>query len=388
MTATLGPQFGVITLLTVGCYTVFTIVVTQQRNAQRKVMNAAENEARSLLDDAVLNFETIKYFNSEQREVARYDARQAVYESKAVEVQHSLSALNFGQQAIFSVGLAVTMLMCARGVCDGALTAGDLVLANQLLFQLSLPLNFLGTMYVFHWCCPINFTAAWLSISNLSRYREIKQSLVDMDAMFSLANVRSTVQSPPGAPLLPNAKGAICFENVSFSYANGRSILKDISFTVAPGATVAIVGSSGSGKSTITRLLYRLYDCNSGCIKIDGCDTKSVDLGSLRRAIGIVPQDTVLFNSTLRHNISYGDPDCDESSLQNVILSCRLDSLVQQLPNGLNAMVGERGLKLSGGEKQRVAIARALLKRPAILLCDEATSALDSGTEEEIKVRA
>ncbi len=384
MTATLGPQFGVITLLTVGCYTVFTIIVTQQRNAQRKVMNAAENEARSLLDDAVLNFETIKYFNSEQREVARYDARQAVYESKAVEVQHSLSALNFGQQAIFSVGLAVTMLMCARGVCDGALTAGDLVLANQLLFQLSLPLNFLGTMFVL----PSNFAASWLSISSLSRYREIKQSLVDMDAMFSLADVRSTVQTPPGAPLLPNAKGPICFENVSFSYANGRSILKDVSFTVETGTTVAIVGSSGSGKSTITRLLYRLYDCNSGCIKIDGCDIKSVDLGSLRRAIGIVPQDTVLFNSTLRHNISYGDPDCDESSLQNVILSCRLDSLVQQLPNGLNAMVGERGLKLSGGEKQRVAIARALLKRPAILLCDEATSALDSGTEEEIKVRA
>jgi ABC-type transport system involved in Fe-S cluster assembly fused permease/ATPase subunit len=207
-----------------------------------------------------------------------------------------------------------------------------------------------------------------------------------MDAMFSLANVRSSVQSPPGAPLLPNASGTISFENVSFSYANGRSILKDVSFTVAPGATVAIVGSSGSGKSTITRLLYRLYDCNSGCIKIDGCDIKSVDLGSLRRAIGIVPQDTVLFNSTLRHNISYGDPACDETALQKVISSCRLDSLVQQLPNGLDAMVGERGLKLSGGEKQRVAIARALLKRPAILLCDEATSALDSGTEEEIKV--
>lgn len=209
-----------------------------------------------------------------------------------------------------------------------------------------------------------------------------------MDAMFSLANVRSTVQSQPGAPLLPNASGSISFENVSFSYANGRSILKDVTFTVAPGATVAIVGSSGSGKSTITRLLYRLYDCNSGCIKIDGCDIKSVDLGSLRRAIGMIPQDTVLFNSTLRHNISYGDPDCDESSLQKVISSCRLDSLVQQLPKGLDAMVGERGLKLSGGEKQRVAIARALLKRPAILMCDEATSALDSGTEEDIKVRA
>lgn len=209
-----------------------------------------------------------------------------------------------------------------------------------------------------------------------------------MDAMFSLANVRSTVQSPPGAPPLSNVSGAICFENVSFSYANGRSILKDVSFTVPAGATVAIVGSSGSGKSTITRLLYRLYDCNSGCIKVDGCDIKAVDLGSLRRAIGIVPQDTVLFNSTLRHNIAYGDPVCSEVSLQSVISSCRLDSLIQQLPMGLDAMVGERGLKLSGGEKQRVAIARALLKRPAILLCDEATSALDSGTEEEIKVRA
>ena len=208
-----------------------------------------------------------------------------------------------------------------------------------------------------------------------------------MDAMFSLANVRSTVQSPLGAPPLSNVSGAICFENVSFSYANGRSILKDVSFTVPAGATVAIVGSSGSGKSTITRLLYRLYDCNSGCIKVDGCDIKAVDLGSLRRAIGIVPQDTVLFNSTLRHNIAYGDPACSEASLQSVISSCRLDSLIQQLPKGLDAMVGERGLKLSGGEKQRVAIARALLKRPAILLCDEATSALDSGTEEEIKVR-
>ena len=382
MTATLGPSFGVITLLTVGSYTAFTIVVTQRRNAQRKVMNTADNEARSLLDDAVLNFETIKYFNSEAREVARYDSRQAVYESKAVEVQHSLAGLNFGQQAIFSVGLAVTMLMCARGICDGALTAGDLVLANQLLFQLSLPLNFLGTM-----CVELpHVYADWLTASLACRYREIKQSLVDMDAMFSLANVRSTVQSPPDAPLLPNASGTIHFENVSFSYANGRAILKDVSFSVPAGATVAIVGSSGSGKSTITRLLYRLYDCDSGRIKIDGCDIKSVDLGSLRRAIGIVPQDTVLFNSTLRHNISYGDPDCTEASLQTVISSCRLDSLIQQLPKGLEAMVGERGLKLSGGEKQRVAIARALLKRPAILVCDEATSALDSGTEEEIKV--
>ncbi|MEM9047544.1 MAG: ABC transporter ATP-binding protein/permease [Pseudomonadota bacterium] len=348
--------------LTITAYIWFTFAITEWRVTIRRRMNDRDQEANQKAIDSLLNFETVKYFGAERREAARYDASMVGYERAALQTEWSLGVLNFGQAFFITAGLATVMVMAAIGVQNGTLTVGDFVMVNAYMIQLTVPLNFLG--YV---------------------YREIRQSLVDMRAMFDLLDQHAEVTDPPGAPALVVAGGTVRFEDVAFDYDPERPILKHLSLEVPAGQTVALVGPSGSGKSTIARLLFRFYDVGAGRICIDGQDLRAVTQESLRRVIGVVPQDTVLFNDTIFYNIAYGNPERDAAAVEAAARAARIHDFIVGLPQGYDTEVGERGLKLSGGEKQRVGIARTILKDPPILILDEATSALDTETERGIQ---
>ena len=354
--------FAAVTFITIGLYIAYTLTVTEWRIKFRRMMNERDTEANSKAIDSLLNYETVKYFGNEAHEERRFDESLQGYEDAAVFSTVSLAAVNVGQGAIIAIGLVVLMVMAGNGVVAGEMTIGDFVLVNTYLIQLYLPLNFLGFVY-----------------------RTIRQSLTDMEDMYGLLGVPFEVADKEDAVPLKVDQGEIVFDHVDFSYDARRSILHDVSFTVPPGKTVAIVGPSGAGKSTISRLLFRFYDVTGGAISIDGNDIRDVDQSSLREAIGIVPQDTVLFNDTVYYNIAYGRTDATTEEVEAAAKMARIHDFVKELPDGYKSAVGERGLKLSGGEKQRVAIARTILKQPAILLFDEATSALDTHTEREIQ---
>ncbi|WP_207483872.1 ABCB family ABC transporter ATP-binding protein/permease [Arenibaculum pallidiluteum] len=354
--------FALATFVTVVAYIAYTLAITEWRLKFRREMNEQDNRANTKAIDSLLNFETVKYFGNEEHEARRYDSALQSYETAAVKSQVSLSLLNIGQAAIIAAGLTAVMWMAARGIANGTMTVGDFVLVNTYLLQLYQPLNFFGFVY-----------------------REIKQALIDMEKMFELMGVDREVADRPGAADLATAGGTVAFEDVAFGYDPRRPILKGVSFTVPAGRTVAIVGPSGAGKSTVSRLLFRFYDVSGGRILIDGQDIRDVTQKSLRGAIGIVPQDTVLFNDTIYYNIAYGRPSASPAEVEQAARLAHIHDFVMALPDGYQTTVGERGLKLSGGEKQRVAIARAILKAPAILLFDEATSALDTRTEREIQ---
>jgi ATP-binding cassette subfamily B protein len=355
-------SFAAVTLGTISVYIAFTLLFTDWRTQFRRQMNATDQEANSKAIDSLLNYETVKYFNNEGHEARRYDASLARYETAWIRSEQTLNALNFGQAAIIAVGLTAVMSMAAHGVAGGGMSVGDFVLVNTYLIQLYLPLNFLGFVY-----------------------REMKQGLIDMEQMFTLLREEREVADAPGAPPLAAGPGEVRFEDVRFGYRPDREILKGVSFTVPPGRTLAIVGPTGAGKSTISRLLFRFYDATGGRIEIDGQEVRAVQQDSLRQAIGVVPQDTVLFNDTIRYNIAYGRPDASEEEIVRAARLAQVHDFVMKLPEGYATRVGERGLKLSGGEKQRVAIARTILKDPRVLILDEATSALDTRTEQEIQ---
>jgi len=343
-------------------YTWFTFAITRWRIAFRREMNQSDNDANTKAVDSLLNYETVKYFNNEGHETRRFDKSMEKFSLASIQSQISLSILNTGQAVIIALGQGVVLGLAGWMVIKGQVSVGSFVAANLIIIQLYQPLNLLGTVY-----------------------REITQGLVDMEAMFRLLNQPQEVQDRPGAVPLKVTGGEIRFENVVFNYDPERTVLKGVSFTVPAGKTVAVVGPSGAGKSTISRILYRFYDIKSGRVTIDGQDIRDVTQASLRTVIGIVPQDTVLFNDTVRYNISYGRIGADEDEIREAARLAQMDKFIQHLPHGYDAMVGERGLKLSGGEKQRVAIARTILKNPPILMLDEATSALDTGTEREIQ---
>ncbi len=355
-------KFAAVTFVTIVAYIAYTLGVTEWRIKFRRAMNQSDSEANTKAIDSLLNYETVKYFGNEEHEAKRYDQALIRYEAASVKSHTTLSLLNIGQGFIIAVGVTLVMLMAGAGVVAGTMTPGDFVLVNTYLIQLYLPLNFLGFVY-----------------------REIKQSLIDMEAMFKLLDVAEEVADKPGAPALAVAGGTVEFKDVVFAYDRRRTILDGVSFTVPAGKTLAIVGPSGSGKSTIQRLMFRFYDVQQGGVSIDGQDVRDVTQQSLRAAIGVVPQDTVLFNDTIYYNIAYGRPSATREEVEEAARMARIDGFVRALPDGYKTMVGERGLKLSGGEKQRVAIARTILKRPKILIFDEATSALDSHTEREIQ---
>jgi len=355
-------SFAVVTLATIVVYTAFTFAVTDWRIRFRREMNTRNSEANTKAVDSLLNYETVKYFANEAHEAERYDRALRAYEHAAVRSETTLAALNVGQGAIIATGLVGVMILAAQGVAAGHMTVGDFVLVNAYLLQLYTPLNFLGVVY-----------------------RNIKQSLTDLEQMMSLLEIEPEIEDPPGAPSLLVARGEVAFRHVDFRYDARRPILRDVDFAVPPGATVAIVGPSGAGKSTIARLLFRFYDVEAGAIEIDGQDLRDVTQDSLRRAIGVVPQDTVLFNDTILYNIAYGRPGATRSEIEAAARLAHIHDFIAALPDGYDTMVGERGLKLSGGEKQRVAIARVILKEPRILIFDEATSALDTKTEREIQ---
>jgi len=354
--------FAAITLCALIIYIVFTVVVTEWRSHFRKTMNDMDSKANQKAIDSLLNFETVKYFGNEAFEASRYDKNLVRYQAAAIKSQKSLAVLNFGQQTIIAIGLVLILWRATLSVVDDTMTLGDLVLVNTLMIQLYIPLNFLGVIY-----------------------REIKQSLTDMERMFSLLNTDKEIADASNAKSLhienyghgPDVR----FENVSFHYDVKREILHDVSFNIPAGTITAVVGQSGAGKSTLARLLFRFYDVQSGKILIDGQNIQDVTKASLRKAIGIVPQDTVLFNDTIGYNIAYGDPSASIDEVYEAARAAQIDGFIKRLPDGYDTQVGERGLKLSGGEKQRVAIARTLLKKPAMLIFDEATSALDSKTE-------
>jgi ABC-type transport system involved in Fe-S cluster assembly fused permease/ATPase subunit len=354
--------YMVVVLVTIAHATWFTFAITVMRVKIRKVMNEQDTDANQKAIDSLLNFETVKYFGAEKWEADRYDRAMAKYESAAISTNYSLAFLNFGQVFLITVGLVVVMVMAALGVQNGSLTVGDFVMVNAYMIQITLPLNFLGTVY-----------------------REIRQALIDMADMFDLLEQPAEIVDKPGADVLKVQGGEVVLDNVAFGYDAARPILKGVSLRVAPGQSVAIVGSSGSGKSTIGRLLFRFYDVVGGSLKIDGQDVRDVTQDSLHAQIGVVPQDTVLFNDTVHYNIAYGRPDATEAEIIAAAKAAKIHDFIMSMPDKYETTVGERGLKLSGGEKQRVGIARTLLKNPPILLLDEATSALDTETEMEIQ---
>ncbi|MDD4910715.1 MAG: ABC transporter ATP-binding protein/permease [Sideroxydans sp.] len=357
-----NPWFAIITFVTLVLYIGFTLWITEWRMVFRRTMNDKDSKANTRAIDSLLNYETVKYFGNERYEVARYDEQMKDWEVSAVKNQTSLAALNAGQSIIIAIGVTLLMLLAADEVVKGTMTIGDLVLVNVFMLQLYMPLHFLGFVY-----------------------REIKNALADMEKMFRLLDENREVQDAPDAPALKLEHAMIRFENVNFSYDPARQILHDVSFEVPSGHTVAVVGASGAGKSTLSRLLFRFYDVDSGGLSIDGQDIRGVTQTSLRAAIGIVPQDTVLFNDTIYYNIAYGRPTATREEILSAAQSAHIHHFIESLPQGYDTIVGERGLKLSGGEKQRVAIARAILKNPAILIFDEATSALDSKSEKAIQ---
>jgi len=356
------PWFIGITVGALLLYITFTVTITEWRTGFRRAMNELDSRANSRAMDSLLNYETVKYFNNEEYEALRYDESMQRWESAAVRSHTSLSLLNIGQSAIIAVAVTLIMWRAVLGVVDHTMTIGDLVLVNAFMIQLYIPLNFLGVIY-----------------------REIKQALADMERMFRLIEEHAEVKDAPGAGSLRIADGDLRFEHVDFSYEPNRQILFDVSFTIPAGRTIAVVGPSGSGKSTLARLLYRFYDVKSGRITVDGQDLRAVQQASLRAAIGIVPQDTVLFNDSIEYNIAYGRPGATHEEIIAAARLAQIHDFVASLPEGYDTPVGERGLKLSGGEKQRVAIARAILKNPRILIFDEATSALDSKSEKLIQ---
>ena len=354
-------RYLAVVVITITLYVWFTFRVTEWRVQIRKEMNKQDTDANQKAIDSLLNFETVKYFGAERREAVRYDVSMANYEKLAIQTNYTLGFLNFGQSVLITAGLVAVMVLAAMGVQDGTLTVGDFVMVNAYMIQITMPLNFLGTVY-----------------------REIRQALVDMGEMFDLLGQPAEIVDKPNAPDLNCTGGEIAFEGVDFSYESERSILHGLDLTVKAGQTVAVVGPSGSGKSTIGRLLFRFYDVAKGSLKIDGQDVRDITQESLREQIGVVPQDTVLFNDTVGYNIAYGRPEATEEEIVEAAKAAQIHDFILSLPNGYDAIVGERGLKLSGGEKQRVGIARTLLKNPPILLLDEATSALDSETEQDI----
>ena len=356
--------FTVITGVALASYIAFTVIVTEWRTHFRRTMNELDSKANTKAIDSLLNYETVKYFGNEEYEAKRYDQGLQSFENAAVRSQTSLSFLNTGQSLIIATAVTLILWRATEGVIAGTMTLGDLVLVNSFMIQLYIPLNFLGVIY-----------------------REIKQSLADMERLFSLLDQNREVADSPGAQPLVTRGAQVEFSHVEFSYEAKRQILFDVDFTIPAGTTTAVVGHSGSGKSTLSRLLFRFYDVNGGAIRIDGQDLRDITQQSLRAAIGIVPQDTVLFNDTIEYNIAYGRPGASREDIVAAARAASIHDFIESLPDGYNSMVGERGLKLSGGEKQRVAIARTLLKNPAILIFDEATSALDSKSEQAIQAQ-
>jgi ABC-type transport system involved in Fe-S cluster assembly fused permease/ATPase subunit len=357
-----AASFALVMLGTIAGYVVFTLLFTNWRLRFRRTMNETDEEANTKAVDSLLNYETVKYFNNETHEARRYEDSLTRYERAYVRSEITLNLLNAGQALIMALGLTVTMLLAGRNIAQGHMTVGDLVMVNAYLLQLYQPLNILGFAY-----------------------REIKQGLTDMEEMFRLLSVPAEVQDAPAAPALAKGPGEIRFEDVRFGYRPDRVILKGVSFTVPPGRMLAIVGPTGAGKSTVSRLLFRFYDATGGAVRVDGQDVRGVTQASLRQAIGVVPQDTVLFNDTIRYNIAYGRPGATDAEVEEAARHAQVHDFVMRLPDGYATRVGERGLKLSGGEKQRVAIARTILKDPRILILDEATSALDTRTEQDIQ---
>ncbi len=349
-------------VVTIAIYIWFTFKVTEWRVQVRKQMNDKDTDANQKAIDSLLNYETVKYFSAEDREASRYDESMRGYEKAALTTSYSLAFLNFGQSLFITAGLVIVMVMAAIGVNNGDLTVGDFVMVNAYMIQITMPLNFLGTVY-----------------------REIRQSLIDMGEMFDLLQYQREVEDKPDAKALTINGGELKFNNIHFGYNDDRTILNGLDLTVPPGQTVAVVGPSGSGKSTIGRLMFRFYDVTSGSLSIDGQDVRDVTQQSLHQSIGIVPQDTVLFNDTIGYNIAYGRPDATPDEMIDAAKAAKIHDFILSLPEGYDTAVGERGLKLSGGEKQRVGIARTLLKNPPVLLLDEATSALDTDTERDIQ---
>ena len=356
-------RYSAVTTVMIICYLWFTTTATNWRMAIRRSMNESDTDANTKAIDSLLNYETVKYFGAEDREAQRYDKAMARYEKLSVSSYVSLAVLNSGQGVIFTIGLTLVMVMCISGIRDGSNTIGDFVLINAMMIQLYQPLNFMGMLY-----------------------REVKQAVIDIETMFSLLNEHPEIKDKPGAEPLAVSAGVVRFEDVHFSYDPARQILKGVSFEVPAGQTIAIVGPSGAGKSTISRLLFRFYEPQKGRITIDGQNISDIQQRSLRDVIGMVPQDTVLFNDTIAYNIRYGRWEATEAEVEEAAALAQIDNFIRTVPGGYGAQVGERGLKLSGGEKQRVAIARTILKGPPILVLDEATSALDSFTEREIQI--